>query len=801
MSSRVCRLRRSVRPNKIFLRLVTLEDRMAPAVSSFGLNAQHTGLSGVASQPIQAVHWRATVDNFFTSAFGHYGAPLITDANTVIHPFKMGDSPPNFHVLGRQGNNGALIWDVPTDFEPAPHGWYPPYQPVLATATNRVYFAGAGGTIFYRTNPDSSSGSVVQLAFFGTLSHYLANKAAYDDNVFVDTPITADNQGNVFFGFRVTGANPGSLTSGIARISADGTGSWVSARTAAGGDTSIDWPAPNSAFALSNDGTTIYAAVRDADTSQYGRLVALNTTTLSTQHVSGVLKDPRNQNNASLSSFSTSSPMVAPDGRVFFGVLANPNNGSRGWMLQYSGDLGTQFTPGGFGWDTTASIVPTSMVPQYTGSSPYLIFSKYNNYYTGPGGDGDGTNMIAVLDPNDTEVEFHPSSNGQLVMKRILFKVGPTPHASNPPPAVYEWCINHATVDPATNSVLVNSEDGQYYRWHLPTNTLTEFLRLTPASGQPYTMTVIGMDGTMYGIQDGILWAHGKTPGLSISDTTVPYVGTSATFTLTLDYPRTTAITVNYVTSNGTAIAGVHYTATSGTVTFDPGQTSKTVTVAVNPQSVIGTSANFFLDLKSPANAVIVDGHGVATILGPPPRIQSSVVNNGSAQRSRVTSLTVTFSGVVSFASTPGAAFTLTRVGGGSVGFTATASVAGGLTVVTLNNFTGSVTEFGSLADGRYTLTALASQITMGGQSLDGNGDGVPGDNYTFGEAQGLFRFFGDINGDRNVDIADFGLFSSTYGLNSTQTGFNAAFDFNGDGVIDIADFGQFSIRIFTVLP
>jgi len=69
---------------------------------------------------------------------------------------------------------------------------------------------------------------------------------------------------------------------------------------------------------------------------------------------------------------------------------------------------------------------------------------------------------------------------------------------------------------------------------------------------------------------------------------------------------------------------------------------------------------------------------------------------------------------------------------------------------------------------------------------------------YTFGDAQGLFRFFGDINGDRHVDIADFGLFSQSI-FNSAN--FNAAFDFNGDGVIDVADFGQFAIRMFTVLP
>jgi Calx-beta domain/Dockerin type I domain len=798
MSFIACNSRRIVRRHHSRLRLVALEERWTPAVTSFGINAQHTGLSAVASQPVQAIHWQTPVDNFFSSAFGHYGAPLVTDANTVIYPFKVGNSPPNFHVLGRSGNNGAPVWDVLSDWTPAPHGWYPPYQPVLATATNRVYFAGAGGTIFFRTNPDSPTGTVTHLAFFGPLSDYLANKAAYDASVFVDTPLTADSQGNIFFGFRVTAANPGNLTSGIARISANGTGMWVSARTAAGGDVNIDWPAPNSAFALSNNGTTLYGAVRDSNTSAYGRLVALDTTTLATQHISGVLKDPRDggTNNASVSSFSTASPMVAPDGRVFFGVLANPDNGSRGFLLQFSADLGTSFTPGGFGWDNTVSVVPASMVPQYTGSSSYLLFSKYNNYAIA---DGDGSNMIAVLDPNDTEVDFHPSANGLLIMKRILFKVGPTP--DGPPPAVREWCINDAAVDPATNSVLVNSEDGKYYRWHLPTNTLTESVTLTTGIGQPYTMTIIGMDGTMYGIEDGILFALGKTPGLSVNDVTVPYVGTAATFTVTLDFPRTTAITVNYATADGSALAGVNYTATSGMLTFNPGQMSRTFTVPVIPQSVTGASANFFVNLSSPNNAVIVDGQGQATLLGQPARIQSTVVNDGSAQRSRVTSLTVTFSTTVSFAGAVENAFTLTRNGGSSVTFTASASTIGGETVVTLNNFSGSATDFGSLADGRYTLTALASQISAGGQALDGNGDGTPGDDYTFGESQGLFRFFGDINGDRHVDIADFGLFSSTFNLSTGQTGFLAAFDFNNDGHVDILDFGQFSLRIFTTLP
>jgi autotransporter-associated beta strand protein len=182
--------------------------------------------------------------------------------------------------------------------------------------------------------------------------------------------------------------------------------------------------------------------------------------------------------------------------------------------------------------------------------------------------------------------------------------------------------------------------------------------------------------------------------------------------------------------------------------------------------------------------------------------VTNTRINDGSAQRSRLTSLTVTFSDPVTFSITPATAFTLVRNSDGAVEtFNATATVMNGVTVVTLDNFSGNATQFGSLADGRYTLTALASQISFFGEPLDGNGNGTAGDNFTFNDTQGLFRFFGDINGDRHVDIADFGLFSSTFNLSTGQTGFIAAFDFNNDGHIDIADFGQFSIRLFTLLP
>lgn len=180
-------------------------------------------------------------------------------------------------------------------------------------------------------------------------------------------------------------------------------------------------------------------------------------------------------------------------------------------------------------------------------------------------------------------------------------------------------------------------------------------------------------------------------------------------------------------------------------------------------------------------------------VVAAPPQVSQVRINDGSAQRSRVTSLTVTFNATVTFAGPVASAFTLLRTGGKAVAFSASAAIVDGVTVVTLSNYTGDETEFGSLRDGRYTLTVLASQVSANGQQMAGN--------HTFGDAQGLFRFFGDANGDRRIDGLDFGVFVGTYGLLPTQAGFLTYLDFNGDGRIDGLDFGQVAARFNRNLP
>ena len=174
-----------------------------------------------------------------------------------------------------------------------------------------------------------------------------------------------------------------------------------------------------------------------------------------------------------------------------------------------------------------------------------------------------------------------------------------------------------------------------------------------------------------------------------------------------------------------------------------------------------------------------------------PPKALSVRIGDGSAQRSRVTSLTVTFDSQLTFAGSVASAFALTRDSDGAT-VVITSAVYGPGNVVQLSGFTGPATQSGSLANGTYTLTALASQISADGFPLDGNGDGTGGDNYTFVAAQGLYRLFGDANGDGSVNGVDLIAFRPTIGATAGGPNFNAAFDANNDGFINGVDLIQF---------
>jgi hypothetical protein len=490
-----------------------------PPWNGFAGNAQHTALAQVASQRMRGFYWYVPVDMDPVYSNGalhtHYGSPVITRHNTVLVPVRLGPAtgPATFRVQGRVGATGDLLWQLTSDYTPPPHRWTPSFNPVL-TPDSRMLMPLVGGRVQVCTAPDSANAaaSVSNLTFYTSNAVYLAGKTLFDASVFIDTPLTSDAAGNVYFGFRILNVVlDGPAGGGVARIDVNGNGSFVTAFDATG-DSRLAKAAMNCAPALSNDGATLYVVFNSGgpvNSRPVGRLVALDATTLATRAHRPLL-DPATGADAWVSDDATSSPLVGPDGDVYIGVLESnaPAHNYRGWLLHFDAALSTLRTPGSFGWDTTPSIVPRAMLgARYAGASSYLLLTKYNNY---AGAGGDGRNRVAILDPNDLTQADPIVGASVTVMREVITQLGPTPDPGGPAGSVREWCINTAAVDPATSSVLVNSEDGFLYRWHLPSDTLSERISMNAGVLQAYTPTLVGPDGRIYAINNAYLHSVGS---------------------------------------------------------------------------------------------------------------------------------------------------------------------------------------------------------------------------------------------------------------------------------------------------
>jgi len=203
---------------------------------------------------------------------------------------------------------------------------------------------------------------------------------------------------------------------------------------------------------------------------------------------------------------------------------------------------------------------------------------------------------------------------------------------------------------------------------------------------------------------------------------------------------------------------------------------------AHGPGSPISHDGSVVLFTSDADNLIVNDFNSFTDLFAyvtPPPRVQSVQLADGSAQRSIIRSLTVIFDQPVFFAGQPAAAFVLTSpVGNVQL---AAGSVSGNSVTLT---FSGSLTQFGSLVDGKYTLRVLADQVSNIGP-LDGNNDGVGGDDFTFN----FHRLFGDADGNGFVDAWDFRAFRAAFGSAS------AVFDLDNDGDTDAADYVAFRGR------
>jgi len=454
--------------------------------SSYAHDSQHTGLSTIGVQRLERIKWSTPVNlapqDTPSPWFVRYGPPLVTAGNTVLVPVRT--SPQNtYRVEAHNGATGTLLYSLPSDYSPPPSGRISSYSPALSRGT-RLYYQGAGGTIYYRDQPDSAAGPSGQMAFYGN-ALYAANQAAFNATVTISTPITADAGGNIYFGFEITGSNPAHLTSGLARIAADGTGSWIDAPAAAGGDPSIVEVALNCAPAVSYDGLTVYFVVSEGPAG-HGYLVAVSSTTLAP--LARIrLQDPETGADAQVPD-SSASPAVGPDGDVYYPVMESSccATRGRGWLLHFDRSLAQIKTPGAFGGNTTVSVAPSNLVASYSGSSSYLLFTRYQD-------------RIAVLDPHTPMTD---PITGAMVTREVL--------------AIVQPGVNSSVIDPFSASAIA-TEDGAIYRWDIAGNSLLQRVTLSGAAGEADTSMAIGADGMAYAISGAVLFAVGQASNLTIA--------------------------------------------------------------------------------------------------------------------------------------------------------------------------------------------------------------------------------------------------------------------------------------------
>lgn len=556
----------------------------APAQSwmQWGMNSRHTGTVRVLGQPASRLLAEIQYDPFSHAAQAesggsllvHYQPPL-TDLRDVFLAFKTGEyvscSPPG---SGSPRPCGAQAWDrqvwqmkafrwrgeglrprwtFDSDWKPVPDsggglgGWEPVFHGAI-TARD-VWVPAAGGEVYQLRRST------------GTLRKRHQPFPQTSRSRYVVSPITIDEQGNVFYNVLETDpANPWNADSPgawLVRINPRGEISTVNYRglipnapttcrtTFAG--SALPWPpsptaapseAPcgsqrpgvNVAPAVDRDGTiyTVSRGHRPAG-SRYGYLIALNPdlTLKWAASLRGHLRDgcgvslpigapggcragtpPTGVDPATneapagqVSDLSTSSPVIAPDGSILYGAFTSYNF-LRGHLMHYDSS-GRFLNAHDFGWDTTPAV--------WEHAGTYSVIIKENNYNVGSycfdaaqcPPQGNGPYFIAQLDA-DLKVEWkYQNTNPEKCSRQPDGSVACEPAA----PGGFEWCINAPAVDAAGN-VYANAEDGRLYVIGQG-GRLVDSIFLNWALGAAYTPLSIGYDGRIYTENDGFVFVVG----------------------------------------------------------------------------------------------------------------------------------------------------------------------------------------------------------------------------------------------------------------------------------------------------
>jgi hypothetical protein len=496
----------------------------------------------------------------------HYQTPLV-DGNDVFMEFKSGTYTSittwesqtwNERKLSWSGTNLVTQWNFASDWKPVPYGspsWEPVFHATLAGTF--VYVPGGNGSV-YKLN--KSDGAVV--------AHY--SPLGDDSNIFLTGPITADSSGNIYYNaLKLNMSNPWGkdvIGSWLVKITSGGTMSFAQFKDIMTGEMAPNddcevgfsepppWPptptsvAPtikcqsvrpgiNVAPAIGADGT-IYTIARNHAVTRYGYLVAVNSNLTpkwtATMHgvlndgcnvqippngtpggcsvgaTTGVAPDTNSLPSGRILDDSSSSPVVAPDGSIFYGSYTRYNY-AQGHTLRYS-STGAFLSSFIFGWDDTPAI--------YSHGGTYSLVTKDNHY----GEVGSYCNDDAVCPPDRNASnpgypeEYFITQLSPALTVEWRYKNTNTLSCTRQPngsvtcvddhPFSFEWCVNAPAID-SNGVVYANSEDGNLFAINQG-GTLKQKIFQQLAIGAAYTPASIGGDGKLYSQNDGHLYVVGN---------------------------------------------------------------------------------------------------------------------------------------------------------------------------------------------------------------------------------------------------------------------------------------------------
>jgi len=484
---------------------------------------------------------------FGDDLFVHYAAPII-DGDDVFVEVKAGTYTQNnwstqtWAVRAYRWQRSTLVerWTTASDWKPVPFTgggagptFEPVFQPVLANGF--LYMPWSAG-LLARVNRDT--GAIIDFPFASP---------SPDSSTFVSGPLVADASGNVYYNAIALSKTSAPWTTDIRaaslrRVSPSGSltvasySNIVSGAPAASvqclgafADSELPWPpSPNAlpasvtcgsqrpginvAPAVAPDGT-IYTVSRAHFNSRWAYLTALNsdmtpkwTATLRDRFNDGcgVLLPPNGTPGGCragaftgvdpsdntigagrVNDDASSSPLIAPDGSIFYGAYTRYNY-SQGHLMHFS-SRGDYLGSHPFGWDVTPAIAPHG--------NSYSIITKENHYNVGSYCDN-GAFCSNIRRANDPLGFFVTRLTPAL---QVEWKLGN--------PNNQEWCVNGPATD-RDGIAYMNAEDGFLYSIN-PDGTLRQAISLTPAVGQAYTPLAIDDRGRVYSEKAGILFVVG----------------------------------------------------------------------------------------------------------------------------------------------------------------------------------------------------------------------------------------------------------------------------------------------------